>query len=99
MYVNTVTIHHVFVVREGPLCSVCAEGTDPVGLRPGRGVWLNTVKNEEDVKSGSSPCSLGRKLLWDTRLDWSSVAIRRRIRAYMSGGVREGGRGLALAGT
>ena len=42
--------------------------------------------NEEDVESGSSPCSLGRKLVCDTRLDWSSVAMRRGIRAYMSGG-------------
>ena len=42
--------------------------------------------NEEDVKSGSSPCSLGRKLVCDTRLDWSSVAMRRGTRAYMSGG-------------
>lgn len=43
-------------------------------------------ENEEDVKSGSSPCSLGRKLVCDTRLDWSSVAMRRGIRAYTSGG-------------
>lgn len=57
------------------------------------------MENEEDVKLGSSLCSLGRKLMWDTKLDWSSVAIRRGIKAYMSDGVREGGRGLALAGT
>ena len=43
-------------------------------------------ENEEDVKSGNSPCSLGRKLVCDTRLDWSSVAMRRGIRAYTSGG-------------
>ena len=36
---------------------------------------MNIVENEEDVKLESSPCRLGRKLTWDTRLNWTSVGI------------------------